>query len=178
MKGVVFTELVEMVESVFSADIADQMIENSDLPSGGVYTAVGTYDHAEIVSLVVTLSELTGLSTDALQQAYGRHLFGRFVVLYPDLVNRFDDGLDLLEDVERVVHAEVLKLYPDAQLPRFQSTRPGRDALELVYRSPRQMATLAHGLIEGCLAHFEQDASIERTPHADDAVTFHIRCRR
>ena len=75
MKGVVFTELVEMVESVFSPDIADQMIENANLPSGGAYTAVGTYDHAEIVSLVVALSELTGMSPEELQQVYGRHLF-------------------------------------------------------------------------------------------------------
>ncbi|MBV62010.1 heme NO-binding domain-containing protein [Abyssibacter profundi] len=177
MKGVVFTELVEMVESVFSPDIADQMIENANLPSGGAYTAVGTYDHAEIVSLVVALSELTGMSPEELQQVYGRHLFSRFVVLYPHLVNRFDSGLDLLEDVERVVHAEVLKLYPDAQLPRFQSKRLGPGELEMVYRSPRQMSTLAHGLIEGCLEHFEQVADIERRPQADDAVAFHIRCQ-
>ena len=47
MKGVVFTEFIEMVEDKFSADIADQIIEEADLPSGGVYTSVGTYDHAE-----------------------------------------------------------------------------------------------------------------------------------
>ena len=38
MKGVVFTEFLEMVEDIFSPDIADQIVEEADLPSGGVYT--------------------------------------------------------------------------------------------------------------------------------------------
>lgn len=176
MKGVVFTELVEMVETVFSAEIADQMIEQANVPSGGAYTSVGTYDHEEIVSLVATLSELTGLSTDDLQQAYGRYLFGRFVVLYPQLVNRFNNALDMLTSVESVVHAEVNKLYPDAQLPRFEPKREAPNALTLTYRSPRQMATLAHGLIEGCMVHFETDSVISRQNLDDGSVAFHIQC--
>jgi len=62
MKGVVFTELLKMVEEAHGLDMVDTIIEKSDLPSGGIYTAVGTYDHTEAVSLVVNLSEETGVS--------------------------------------------------------------------------------------------------------------------
>jgi hypothetical protein len=36
-----------------------------------------------------------------------------------------DDALDFLERVDKVIHVEVLKLYPDAMLPRFDTTRDG-----------------------------------------------------
>ena len=42
MKGIVFTEFLEMVEAQFGLDTVDAIIENSDLPSRGAYTAVGT----------------------------------------------------------------------------------------------------------------------------------------
>jgi hypothetical protein len=49
MKGMVFTEFLEMVEAKFSADMVDDIISDSDLPNGGAYTSVGTYDHSELV---------------------------------------------------------------------------------------------------------------------------------
>ena len=52
MKGVVFTEFLEMVEDRFSPEMADRIIEGAELASGGVYTTVGTYDHGEMIQLV------------------------------------------------------------------------------------------------------------------------------
>ena len=61
MKGMVFTEFLEMVEDKFSADMVDDIIDDSAPPSGGAYTAVGTYDHNELVGMVVALSQRSGL---------------------------------------------------------------------------------------------------------------------
>ena len=41
MKGIIFTEFIEMVEDKFGFEVADNIITNSNLPSGGAYTAVG-----------------------------------------------------------------------------------------------------------------------------------------
>ncbi|MEM7313613.1 MAG: heme NO-binding domain-containing protein, partial [Planctomycetota bacterium] len=57
MKGMVFTEFQEMVEDEFGFDVYDEIVEASDLPSGAAYTAVGTYDHTEMLSLVTNLSK-------------------------------------------------------------------------------------------------------------------------
>lgn len=35
MKGMIFTEFLEMVEAKFSADMVDDIIADSDLPHGG-----------------------------------------------------------------------------------------------------------------------------------------------
>jgi len=60
MKGIVFTEFLEMVEAKFSPEMTDRIITESKVPSGGAYSAVGTYDHEEIVALVQALSRATG----------------------------------------------------------------------------------------------------------------------
>ncbi|MEL7340130.1 MAG: heme NO-binding domain-containing protein, partial [Bacteroidota bacterium] len=52
MKGIVFTEFLEMVEDTFGFETADNIVSQAELPSGGVYTAVGTYPALEMVSLV------------------------------------------------------------------------------------------------------------------------------
>ena len=76
MKGIVFKEFADMVEATFGDDMYDRLVAQSDLPSGGVYTAVGTYDHMEIVQLVVALSKETGIDPTTLVQAFGKYLFG------------------------------------------------------------------------------------------------------
>lgn len=162
MKGIVFTEFIEMVEQAFSEETADRLLDECDLPSGGAYTAVGTYDHQEIVSMVVKLAEITGQPVPALVKAFGRHLFGRFFQLYPSFFAGIDSAMAFLAGIENVIHAEVRKLYPDAELPRFDVARPDRKTLVMTYHSDRHMGDLAEGLIEACIAHFGQPLRLER----------------
>lgn len=169
MKGVVFTEFLEMVEDHFSPDIADQIVEASDLPSGGVYTAVGTYDHVEIVTLVQNLSAETKLGIDELLHTFGKHLFGRFVEGYPNFFEGQQDAFQFLQSVEEYIHVEVKKLYPDAELPSVIATLKDPNHLNIVYRSDRNMGDLAHGLIEGCIKHFDEPIDIRRTRPSEEA---------
>ena len=177
MKGIIFTEFMDLVESAFGFDTVDEIIERSDLPSGGAYTAVGTYDHGEIASLVTNLSEISGKSVPDLLHLFGAHLFSRFSELYPDLIGSSDNALDFLESVENYIHVEVRKLYPNAELPRFDCSRPGPGELVMVYHSGKHLEDLAGGLIEGCLAHFGETATVDRSAgdRDDDGVTFHIK---
>jgi hypothetical protein len=176
MKGIVFTEFLEMVEAEFSADVADEIIESTELASGGAYSAVGTYDHREIVALVSRLSELKGHPVPDLLKAFGRHLLQRFARGYPQFFEDKSSAFEFLDDVEKTIHVEVLKLYPEAELPSFETSRDG-DALIMIYRSPRRMADLAEGLITGCGEHFGETLIIEREDVSGDGreVRFTIR---
>ncbi len=171
MKGIVFTEFLEMVEEKFGYEMVDDIIVQSKVPSNGVYTAVGTYDHSEMVSLVVALNKASGVSVPDLLKTYGRHLFHRFVHLYPKFFEGDLDALTFLEGIDHYIHAEVLKLYPDAQLPKFITKRVGDHQIIMEYQSERQMADFAHGLIEGCLTHFEESASIDVKVSEETAST-------
>ena len=160
MKGVVFTEFLEMVEDRFSLDMVDRIIEQADPPSGGAYTAVGTYDHREIVALVTALGAESGTPLSDLLHGFGRHLFARFVQGFPHFFEGQGDALRFLETVEHYIHVEVKKLYPDAELPSVLTRRDGPDRLTIIYRSDRAMADLAHGLIAGCIDHFAEDIEV------------------
>ena len=162
MKGVVFTEFLEMVESNFSPVVADRIVEQSDLPSGGVYTAVGTYDHGEMVSLVNQLSSETGTPIPELLQRFGHYLFGRFVEGYPDSFVGWKGSLDFLSSVHDHIHVEVRKLYPNAELPSLRCERPEPNRLVMIYRSERGLADLAEGLTRACVEYFGDSVTLSR----------------
>ena len=73
-----------------------------------------------------------------------------------------------LERVENVIHVEVKKLYPDAELPSFECTREGPDRVVMVYRSPRRLSDLAAGLIEGCAEHYGEALDVTRDDLSGD----------
>lgn len=52
MKGVVFTEFLDFVSGALGSDVADDIINDADVPNGGAYTAVGTYPYTEMQALV------------------------------------------------------------------------------------------------------------------------------
>src|SRR4051812_35572527 len=107
MKGIVFTEFLEMVESKFSPELADSIIEGTELPSGGAYTTVGTYDHSEMIKLVTCLSKETGISPAELMQSFGLYLFERFYVLFPQYFKGINSSFHFLEQIEDYIHVEV-----------------------------------------------------------------------
>ena len=174
MKGIVFCEFVEMMEKEFTPEVADEIISGVELESGGAYTAVGTYDHQEMLTLVTSLSEKTGMSVPDLVDAFGRYLFGRFVALYPVFFENVEGAFDFLERIEEHVHFEVRKLYPDAELPTFDTSRVDDDTMIMVYSSTRPFADLARGLIEGCIAHYGEPVSVQMEDLSDDQRT-HVR---
>ncbi|MGJ8676376.1 MAG: heme NO-binding domain-containing protein [Akkermansiaceae bacterium] len=175
MKGIIFTEFLTMVEQAHGLDLVDTIIEKSDLPSGGAYTAVGTYPHTEIVSLVVNLSEETQTEVPDLLKAFGQYLFHKLAQYYPAFVDNTSDPLDFLEQVENYIHVEVRKLYPDADLPTFECSRPrSPNELHMVYHSNKHMEDVCEGLIRGSLEHFKSSATVDREKVDDDRELFII----
>lgn len=175
MKGVVFTEFMEMVESRMGLDMLDRIITEAALPNNGAYTSVGTYDHAELVRLVTALSNATGLSTPQLTFIFGEQLFQRFSVGYPALFGDVHNAFDFLSRIDGVIHVEVRKLYPDAELPKLKCERPSVNELSILYSSPRGFGDLAAGLIAGCIKHFDEPISVTRTDLEKLDACHHIR---
>lgn len=176
MKGIVFTEFLEMIETRFGYELVDQLLTTSCLPSGGTYTAIGTYSHSEMVTLVRGLSEHTQVAVPDLLRSYGRYMFTAFTRSYRPFVDRTDSAFGLLSSVQHHIHVEVRKLYPDAELPHFIIDQPADNHLRMQYESERKLADFAHGLIEGCLAHFGETATVQRTNLEEDGsrVVFDI----
>lgn len=174
MKGMVFTELLDMVEDKFGIDMVDAVIEDADLPvSKGAYTAVGTYPHEEIVSIVMQLSKHSGIAPNELLKIFGEHLFSRFHEAYPKFFLSASDSFSFLENIDQYIHVEVRKLYPDAELPEFSCERSDNQ-LKMTYTSSRHMEDFAEGLIRGCLKHFQEEGDISRESVSENTSVFKI----
>ncbi|MEI7437427.1 MAG: heme NO-binding domain-containing protein [bacterium] len=168
MKGMVFTEFLEMVEEKFSLELCDSMIEQAVTESDGVYTSVGTYNYKEMVALVDALSALTHVPVSQLLKTFGEHLLGRFVAKFPQFFVGMSSTFDFLPQIERFVHLEVKKLYPDAELPSFSFNKVGPGRMEMTYQSSRGLADVAEGLIIGTMKHFGESLDLKRTDLKDD----------
>ncbi|MEO1563457.1 MAG: heme NO-binding domain-containing protein [Pseudomonadota bacterium] len=129
---------------------------------GGAYTSVGTYDHTEMLDMLTFLHTATGQEVSDMVIAFGKHLFGQLADSHKAIFADQNRVLDFLEGIERHIHAEVRKLYPDAELPKFDTERVSDGHLVMIYESARPFADLAYGMIEGASAHFDTGLQITR----------------
>ena len=163
MKGIVFTELLELIEEKWGYEMVDDLLSETKLASGGVYTAVGTYEFNEMQSLLVKLSEKTGLSIPQLLQAYAHYFSGHMISNYGQFFEKANDCFDFLGSIHNYIHVEVKKLYPDAELPHFETNQVSPQRLEMIYTSKRKMGHFALGLIEKSAEYFKEDIDIQMT---------------
>ena len=160
MKGIVFTEFLEMVEEQFGLETVDAIIEASDLTSEGIYTSVGTYDFNEMVLLLQNLSQRTGISQNNLLHSFGHYLFVSLGKAHPEVIKSYTSPISLLYSIEDHIHVHVQKLYPDAELPTFNILDKSDTSISMVYMSSRGLYSLALGLIEKCFEHFNATSTV------------------
>ncbi|TLF44419.1 heme NO-binding domain-containing protein [Maribacter aurantiacus] len=160
MKGIVFTEFLEMVENAYGLEVVDSIIEKSNLPSEGVYTSIATYEFNEMVSLITALSKEVNVPSGDLIYTFGHYLFSSLGRAHPEVIQNYNSPLGLLYSIEDHIHVHVKKLYPDAELPSFKILEKTDSSLTMIYTSSRGLYRLAHGLIEKTFEHFNGKADV------------------
>ncbi len=155
MKGIVFTEFLDMVEREFGEDTMENIIDSADLESGGAYTAVGSYPASEMRQLVHELSLKSNLSHAQLLEKFGHVLFSGLHKAYPHFFEE-SDLFDFLSTIHTYIHVEVKKLYSDAELPSLFVMDKSEKQLVLLYESPRKMGDLARGLLQASILHYKE----------------------
>ncbi|MEO9600881.1 heme NO-binding domain-containing protein [Parasphingorhabdus sp.] len=160
MKGVIFTELVRFMEKVQSPEFADQVITGAALPNEGAFTSIGNYPSEYALAMVGQASEQSGIEAAELCRLFGKYLYNRFTILYPHIMESYKTAEDLLTHVGSHIHTEVCVLYPDAQPPQV-SADVENGTTRVRYESHRPMAAIAHGLVEGCMSHYDDQRTLE-----------------
>lgn len=161
MKGIIFTTLGQMIEEKFGLEFWDKVILDASPASEGIYTAGNVYADQELFALVASASKLTGIPTNDLVAAYGEYLFDKLIALFPGLVPENYSLKQFLKSINNVIHVEVKKLHPNAELPSlsYEDTTPKQ--LVILYRSPRKLCPLAIGLMKGAANHYKEKLNIE-----------------
>ncbi|WP_159020083.1 heme NO-binding domain-containing protein [Algibacter sp. L3A6] len=170
MKGIVFTEFLDLVEDKFGLEMVDRIITASTLKSDGVYTAVGTYSFSEMLQLLEHLSENTGISIDNLLLVYAEHFFSVIEKSYPGLLATYKDPIEMISSIENHIHVEVRKIYPDAELPTFEVLDKTENSLVLIYKSSRAMHHFGLGLMNKTFEHFNSTAKIDLEKIKEDGT--------
>ena len=176
MKGIIFNLLEKAVTAEHGADVWDTLLERAG--ADGSYTSLGSYSDAELVRLVEAASALTGRSASEILRWFGTAAMPMLHGRYPEFFDAHTDCGSFLRSLNDVIHAEVRKLYPGAEVPSFSFEAPEENRLIVVYRSRKQLCALAEGMIEGSARQFGQDVRIEHprcTHRGDDAC--HLDCR-
>ena len=160
MKGIVFTEFLDLVEDKFGLEVVDEIITKSDLESNGIYTSIGTYSFSEMLQLLQHLSAKTAISIDNLLLVYAEHFFSVIENSYPGLLATYKDPIEMISSIENHIHVEVRKIYPDAELPTFVVEEKSENSLILIYKSSRAMHHFGLGLMNKTFEHFNSTATI------------------
>lgn len=162
MKGMVFTEFLDFVENQMGMEMVDKIVTEANLESGGCYTKAGYYPHQELIEMLIVLSKETETPIPDLVRTFGTYLFGQLIKLKPEFVANSANLFDFLDSVENIIHVDVKRVYPDAELPKLQSRRDGPDSYVLIYASNRHFADLAEGMLLGSIKHYREDINMKR----------------
>jgi len=160
MKGVIFTEFLDLVENKFGLEMVDKIISQSNLKSGGAYTSIGYYSFSEMLQLLKNLSTNTAIAIDDLLLLYGEHFFCVMGENYTELLNTYKDPIEMLVSIEKHIHVEIIKIYSDVQLPTFAVKERKENSLIMIYKSTNPMHYFVLGLINKTFEHFNSTANI------------------
>ena len=174
MKGVVFNLLEECVRREYGEDTWDNLLDAAGLE--GAYNSLGTYDDVDLLGLVTAASEALGVSGQEILRWFGRNAIPAMASRYPGFFDPHRSTLAFVLTLNDIIHPEVRKVYPGADVPEFDFDTVG-DVLVMGYHSRRRMCAFAHGLIEGAAAHYGETATFEQPQcmhRGDEKCVFHL----
>lgn len=160
MKGIIFQLLEDVVTQQYGEDTWDALLDKAGIE--GAYTSLGSYPDEELMRLVGEASSALDTPPDAVVRWFGRGALPRLAERFPEFFTPHTSTRSFLLTLNDIIHVEVRKLYPGADVPVFDFDASSDDRLVMRYRSARNLCALAEGLIEGAAEHYGESVTIEQ----------------
>lgn len=160
MKGIVFAMVEHIVTDEHGPDVWDDLLDDAGL--FGAYTTIGNYDDAELMALLDAASRRLGVSVPDVARHMGRRALPLFLQRYPNLRGDQTTSRGLLLTLNSVIHPEVRKLYPGADVPDFDFVAESPHTLQMAYHSHRRLCFFAEGLILGTGDEFDEVMTVSQ----------------
>lgn len=176
MKGIIFNLVEEVVTESYGPDTWDSLLDAAALD--GSYTSLGSYPDSDLFALVGAASTALGVPPGEVVRTLGEGAIPLLAERFPEFFAPHAGTRTFLLTLNDIIHAEVRKLYPDADLPEFDFDSSTEEEITLGYRSERRLCQLAEGFIVGSARHFGEAAAIDQPEcmHRGDAQCL-IHCR-
>lgn len=179
MKGIVFNVLETLVVRDRGEDAWDELLDAAGVR--GAYTSLGSYDDSELHALVGAAAGRWDTDPQDVIRWFGREAIPVFCERYPELFAPHDSTRAFVLTLNAIIHPEVRKLYPGAEVPEFDFDASDGELLGLGYRSPRKLCAFGEGLLEGTARHYGETARIDQPEcmlRGDDRCLLTIRFDR
>jgi predicted hydrocarbon binding protein len=160
MKGIVFVKFNDFIEKFWGDEFWDELLEEAELPSEGVYSTFVTYDDQELFILIGLVADKKNISAKEVQFTFGKWIFKEFYHIAPAFTHEFKDVFEFLLAVQNIIHVEVKKLNPDALCPKFKFLSQTPNQLSFHYQSPRKLCFFCEGIIYGLAEHTRQKIKV------------------
>jgi hypothetical protein len=146
MHGIIFHEMKKYVVTKLGDHAWDSLLTASGLGFKN-YLATGQYPDQEAVLL----------------EDFGAFIVPDLAKVYGGLIKSEWKTLDLLENVEKVIHEVIRRQDPNAKPPRLVCSRPSMGEVHITYTSPRKMCSVAKGIISGLAALYGEKVQTKET---------------
>lgn len=152
MKGIIFNLAEEVVTDAHGAAVWDDMLDRAGCD--GAYTSLGSYPDDELHRLVAAGAAGLGLPPAAVLRAVGIGAMPHLAARFPEFFADHRSARTFVLTLNEIIHPEVRKLYPGADVPDFGFDDSDPEWLLIEYRSARRLCALAEGFLEGAAIHF------------------------
>lgn len=178
MKGIVFNLLEELVRKEYGDLEWHRVLQDSVVE--GAFSSHDSYPDAVLRRLVATVGKRAQKTPGEALQWFGRHTMPMLAAHYPQFFTNQKSTRSFILTLNDIIHPEVRRLYPGADVPEFDFDTSTPDCLTVGYRSPRKLCALAQGFMEGAADYFGETVEVNQTQcmHRGDAkCVFHLRFR-
>lgn len=169
MKGVIFNLLEEIVRDEFGEDTWDALLAAAKLD--GAYTSLGNYPDEDLTRIVMAAAAALKKEPQEIVRWAGERAAPKFAQRYPKFFSAHTSARSFVLTLNEIIHPEVRKIYPGANVPVFEFDTRSEATLVVFYSSARKLCAFAEGLVTGVAAHYGEEARIEhpRCMHRGDA---------
>jgi hypothetical protein len=169
VKGIVFNLLEQLVRTEFGATDWSHVLQDADVDGG--FNSQGSYPDAVLRKLIAAVGKRAQKTPGEALQWFGRHSMPLLAKEYPQFFAAHTTGRTFVLTLNDIIHPEVRRLYPGADVPVFEFDTSSPSILRLAYQSPRKLCALAHGFIEGAADHYQETVEVDQVQcmHRGDA---------
>ncbi|HEU5415106.1 MAG TPA: heme NO-binding domain-containing protein [Candidatus Angelobacter sp.] len=175
MHGLIFSELKKYVETKFDSKTWDTLQEKAGL-KGNLYLAASVYPDNDLLSLVTTACQMTGVDAQTILEDFGDFIAPDLIRQYSFLIKPEWTLVDFLCNTEDTIH-KIVRFHPGVAPPQLMVRRLADDRVTISYDSKRKMCALLKGIVKGAAKHYNKTVSIVESRcmlKGDPECTVHV----
>jgi methyl-accepting chemotaxis protein len=162
MKGAIVLCIAELVKKVGGNEQWREILRRSGLPEDLQLTSIADVDDGVIQKVLKNIGEVLHLSPQQITEAFGDYWVNDYASkYYKAYYYGINSAKAMIMGVD-TIHAQVIKIIPNARPPRFDVEEIDEKTLRVHYKSHRKMIDFYIGLVKGVGRFFKTPLQVKK----------------